>query len=270
MKNLFLLMLISNIVFASNNSNSDYKEQCFKNSCTTRQILVETPTGMETYDHITLEKNCRLEIDYFHCDHEYYLRDPQGNTTKINDYLTGSEHDIINRSAMRVILEGHFIRGIYDCRAITKSSLKHIYEKKIQKENNSICFSYKMKPPFVGEVKDCGAGSEKIIDTVGYSANMITMKDAAIKACNFMKQPENKKCEVKAFEIYTNKKSTYYNILISKNVTPMPNPYPCVKNSTGCSQKTDNEYPVFEVDAFTGEIGLKKTLKEHPKRYEIW
>lgn len=270
MKNLFLLLLISNVVFASSSADSDYRDQCFKNACTTNQILVETSKGLETYDHITLEKNCRLEIDYFPCDHEYYLRDPQGKTKKINDYLADNKNDSIYGSVISVVLQEHFIEDIYDCRAITKSSWKYIYEKKIHKENESICISYKMKAPFIGEIKDCGAGREHVLDTVNYSPNMITMKNAAIKACNFMVQPENKKCEVKAFEVYTNKKSTYYDILISKNVTPTPNPYPCIKNPTGCSQKSDNEYPVFEVDAFSGEIRLKKILKESPKRYDVW
>lgn len=255
MKHIFLLLLISNIVLAKD-ATLDLKEQCLKNSCRTDQIPVETAEGMENYTHIILEKNCRIEIDDYNCDYEYYLIDPKGHTVKIDNYLVHSLENSVRGTVIKRIVEERFIENIYDCRAITKSSWKDIYEKKIKRENNSICVSYEMNYPFAGKVKDCGL---LVSNTIGYAPNVITMENAATKACNLMRKSEDDRCEVKAFGIYTNKKSTYYEILIAKDITPIPNPYPCIKNSTGCSQKTDIEYPIYEIDVISGEISLKKS-----------
>lgn len=266
MKFIFLLLLISNITLAKNTTNLDLEEQCVKNLCRIDEVAVDTTQGIENYTHITLEKNCRIETDEYNCDYEYYLKSPDGSAAKINSYLARDIRHTTNNPSINLALERHFIENIYNCQKIKNSSWEFIYEKKIKRENESICVIYKMKPPFTGEIKNCG---EHILDTVDYGPNMVTMENAAIKACQIVQQPEGKQCDVKSFGVYTNKKSTYYEILIAKDITPTPNPYPCIKNSTGCSQKIDNEYPVFEMDAMTGEISFKRSLNSL-QRYDEW
>lgn len=102
--------------------------------------------------------------------YSYFLRIPEGKIVELEGFIHGPNRDLTSQVFWRLQVDGGTAGGTsgFDQSILYSTSIERIEDK--------YCFIYQMKPPFVGQLQDCG-GFEAA-GAISYAEGVTSWRDA--------------------------------------------------------------------------------------------